>query len=84
MKMNLLELDNDVLSMIGGYVKKDNEKRLNEERLTQMFWRFVRSIEDLLDQYKRFEKPVDIYLEFTKILVELHIYLENFTVYDYL
>ncbi len=30
--MNLLELNNDVLSMIGNYVKKDNEKRLKIDR----------------------------------------------------
>ena len=30
--MNLLDLDNDVLNIIGGYVKKDNlEEKLNEE-----------------------------------------------------
>ena len=44
--MNLLDLNNDVLSMIGGYVKKDNENRLKEERL----------IQSLLNQYRyRFE-----------------------------
>ena len=76
--MNLLELNNDVLNKIGGYVKKDNEKRLNEERLIQMFLNQYRlRFEDLLEQYKHFEKPVDIYLEITKILVDLHIYLER-------
>ena len=35
--MNLLDLNNDVLSMIGNYVKKDNENRLKEERLIGMF-----------------------------------------------
>ena len=29
--MNLLDLDNDVLNIIGGYVKKDNERRIDKE-----------------------------------------------------
>ncbi len=29
--MNLLDLDNDVLNIIGGYVKKDNERRISKE-----------------------------------------------------
>ena len=33
--------------------------------------------EDLLTEYKYFKEPVDIYLEITKILVDLHIYLER-------
>jgi hypothetical protein len=76
--MNLLELNNDVLSMIGNYVKKDNEKRLKEERLIQMLLnQYKYRFEDMLDKYKYFNKPVDIYLEITKILVDLHIYLER-------
>ena len=48
--MNLLDLNNDVLSMIGNYVKKDNEERLKEERL----------IQSLLNQYRyRFEDMLD-------------------------
>ena len=76
--MNLLELNNDVLNMIGNYVKKDNQKRLKEERLIQMLLnQYKYRFEDMLDKYKYFNKPVDIYLEITKILVDLHIYLER-------
>ena len=76
--MNLLDLNNDVLSMIGGYVKKDNENRLKEERLIQSLLNQYRyRFEDMLDSYKRFKEPVDIYLEITKILVDLEIYLER-------
>ena len=76
--MSLLELNNDILDIIGNYVKKDNEERLKEERLilsllNQYRYRF----EDMLDSYKRFKEPVDIYLEITKILVDLEIYLER-------
>ncbi len=28
---NLLDLDNDILNIIGDYVKKDNERRLDKE-----------------------------------------------------
>ncbi len=74
--MNLLELNNDVLSMIGNYVKKDNEKRLKEERLIEkLLNQYKLQFEDLLKEYKYFNEPVDIYLEITKILVDLHIYL---------
>ena len=70
--MNLLDLNNDVLSMIGNYVKKDNEERLKEERLIQSLLNQYRyRFEDMLDSYKRFKEPVDIYLEITKILVDL-------------
>lgn len=76
--MSLLELNNDVLDLIGNYVKKDNEERLKEERLIQSLLNQYRyRFEDLLDRYKRFKEPVDIYLEITKILVDLEIYLER-------
>ena len=29
--MNLLDLDDDILNIIGGYVKKDNERRIDKE-----------------------------------------------------
>ena len=29
--MNLLDLDNDILNIIGDYVKKDNERRISKE-----------------------------------------------------
>ncbi len=29
-QFNLLDLDNDVLNIIGGYVKKDNERRMEK------------------------------------------------------
>ena len=32
--MNLLDLDNDVLNIIGGYVKKDNDERDFQEYMT--------------------------------------------------
>ncbi len=28
---NLLDLDNDILNIIGDYVKKDNERRIDKE-----------------------------------------------------
>jgi hypothetical protein len=31
MRINLVDLDNDILEIIGGYVKKDNEHRLDKE-----------------------------------------------------
>ena len=29
--MNLLDLNNDILNIIGGYVKKDNKRRIRKE-----------------------------------------------------
>ena len=29
--INLLDLDNDILNVIGDYVKKDNERRIDKE-----------------------------------------------------
>jgi hypothetical protein len=29
--INLLDLDNDILNIIGGYVKKDTERRISNE-----------------------------------------------------
>jgi hypothetical protein len=29
--INLLDLDNDILNIIGDYVKKDNERRIDKE-----------------------------------------------------
>ena len=29
--INLLDLDNDILNIIGGYVKRDNERRIDKE-----------------------------------------------------
>ena len=73
--MNLLELNNDVLSMIGNYVKKDNEKRLKEERLIEkLLNQYKLQFGDLLKEYKYFNEPVDIYLEITKILL-IYIYI---------
>lgn len=75
--MNLLELNNDVLSMIGNYVKKDNEKRLKIDRfIEKLLNQYKLQFEDLLKEYKYFNEPVDIYLEITKILVDLHICLD--------
>ena len=31
MNTNLLDLDNDILNIIGGYVKRDNERRIDKE-----------------------------------------------------
>jgi hypothetical protein len=33
--MNLLDLDNDVLNIIGGYVKKDNDEREFQEYMME-------------------------------------------------
>ena len=30
MNTNLLDLDNDILNIIGGYVKRDNERRIDK------------------------------------------------------
>ncbi len=30
-QINLLDLDNDILNIIGDYVKKDNERRMDKE-----------------------------------------------------
>ena len=34
-KINLLDLDNDVLNIIGNYVKADNFERIKEEKQNQ-------------------------------------------------
>ena len=36
MKINLLDLDNDILNIIGDYVKKDNLERLEKERMDKL------------------------------------------------
>ncbi len=33
MSINLLDLDNDILEIIGDYVKKDNERRMDKENV---------------------------------------------------
>ena len=33
---NLLDLDNDVLNIIGDYVKKDNHDKMRKERVKQI------------------------------------------------
>jgi hypothetical protein len=69
--MNLLELNNDVLCMIGNYIKKDNEKRVKDDRFIEMLVNQYRlQFEDLLKEYRYFKGPVDINLEITKILVD--------------
>lgn len=76
--MSLLELNNDVLDLIGNYVKKDNEERLRDESIVESFvYQYQLSFEYKLKEYKRFNEPVDIYLEITKILVDLQIYFER-------
>jgi hypothetical protein len=72
--MNLLELNNDVLGMIENYVKKDNEKKLKNDRfIEKLLNQYKLQFEDLLREYKYFKEPVDIYLEITKILIYIHI-----------
>ncbi len=42
--INLLDLDNDVLNIIGGYVKKDNHdrmKKMKQEKLKQDMFDYV-------------------------------------------
>ncbi len=39
--MNLLDLDNDVLNIIGDYVKKDNHERISNEKLKQEILEYV-------------------------------------------
>ena len=33
--INLLDLDNDILNIIGGYVKKDNHDKISKEKMKQ-------------------------------------------------
>ena len=39
--MNLLDLDNDILNIIGDYVKKDNHDRISNEKLKQDILEYV-------------------------------------------
>ncbi len=36
---NLLDLDNDILNIIGDFVKKDNERRISKEDDNELFER---------------------------------------------
>ena len=40
-KMNLLDLDDDILNIIGGYVKQDNIERISNEKLKQDILKYV-------------------------------------------
>jgi len=37
--INLLDLNNDILNIIGGYVKKDNERRIVKENHLNLLMR---------------------------------------------
>ena len=39
--MNLLDLDDDILNIIGDYVKKDNIERISNEKLKQDILEYV-------------------------------------------
>ena len=39
--INLLDLNNDILNIIGGYVKKDNKERIKEEKLKKDFFNLI-------------------------------------------
>ena len=39
--MNLLDLDNDVLNIIGNYIKEDNIERISNEKLKQDILEYV-------------------------------------------
>ena len=40
-KINLLDLDNDALNIIGDYVKADNIERIKEEENKTKKWRYL-------------------------------------------
>ena len=40
-KINLLDLDNDVLNIIGDYVKADNFERIKEEEKHNKKWKYL-------------------------------------------
>ena len=39
--VNLLDLDNDVLNIIGDYVKADNFERIKEEEKQDKKWKYL-------------------------------------------
>ena len=53
--INLLDLDNDILNIIGGYVKKDNEERKKEifNKADKLFKKIKKEYPDNKPYYRR-------------------------------
>ena len=67
--MNLLDLDNDILNIIGDYVKKDNERRIDKEddfEKTDFIMKYLKQN----NKFNKYEIGEAIYSQLFKIVVQ--------------
>ena len=67
--INLLDLDNDILNVIGDYVKKDNERRIDKEddfKKTDFIMNYLKEN----NKFNKYEIGEALYSQLFKIVVQ--------------
>ncbi len=65
---NLLDLDNDILNIIGDYVKKDNERRMDKEDDLKKQIFFMNYLKEN-NKFSKYEIGKALYSQLYKIVV---------------
>ena len=62
MKTNLLDLDDDILNIIGDYVKKDNIERMEKEELEKFKQDVFEYLNVQLKEHRKFSRKYNSYM----------------------
>jgi len=82
MKINLLDLDDDILNIIGDYVKKDNIERMEKERMEKFKQDVFEYLNIQLKEHRKFSRKINFYISRHDTRIHLWQYLKSF-VYQY-
>ena len=75
MNTNLLDLNNDILNIIGDYVKKDNLEKERMEKFTQDVFEYLNN---QLKEDRRYSRKRNIYMSRHDTRIQLWWYFKSF------
>ena len=82
MKIKVLDLDDDILNIIGDYVKKDNIERMEKERMEKFKQDVFEYLNIQLKEHRKFSRKINFYISRHDTRIHLWQYLKSF-VYQY-
>jgi len=77
-KINLLDLDYDILNIIGDYVKKDNFDRMEKERMEKFKQDVFEYLNIQLKEDRKFSRKHNSYMSRHDTRIQLWQYLKSF------
>ena len=78
MKTNLLDLDNDILNVIGDYVKKDNIERMEKERMEKFKQDVFEYLNIQLKEDRKYSRKRNSYMSRHDTRTQLWWYFKSF------